>query len=130
MCPLIEAFSGHKNNVFEGYTKFCGNDRSAHIYKTTVIEIPFYFQQFPISLLLRSPELDAVLQLWPTQGRTEGDDHLLTLLATLCAMHPRIPVVFLATEHPAGSQPNCWPPGHPGFSLQSSFFSSSAPNLY
>jgi len=59
-------------------------------------------QQFPACLELGSPALGPVLRMWPPQGRAEGRRTSLTLLATLCAMHPGVPLAFLATRA------NCW----------------------
>lgn len=42
-------------------------------------------------------ELDTVLQMWPHQGRGQGEDLSHELLATLLQMHPRNPSYSLAT---------------------------------
>lgn len=44
---------------------------------------------------LGSPESDAVIQMWPQQGRAAGEDHLLDLLATLMLTSPRIPYTYM-----------------------------------
>lgn len=44
---------------------------------------------------LGSPEPDAVIQMWPQQGRAVGEDHLLDLLATLILTSPRIPYIYM-----------------------------------
>jgi len=55
-------------------------------------------QQFPLSRARRGPELDTALQLQPHQGTAEGRITSLNLPATLFAMHPGIPLAFLATR--------------------------------
>ena len=47
-------------------------------------------QQFPACLELGSPALGPELWMWPPQRSAEGRRTSLTLLATLCAVHPRI----------------------------------------
>ena len=47
-----------------------------------------------------SPELDTVLQMGPHQGRAEGEENSLDMLATLCLMHPTMCEVSLRTGVP------------------------------
>ena len=57
-----------------------------------------------------------MLWIWPPQSRARGRRTILTLLAMLCAMHPMVPLAFLATRThcclmSAWAQPlaNHWP---------------------
>ena len=69
-------------------------------------------QQFYVSPLLRTPHLDAVLQVKTHQDRVEGQDHLPQRAGhgSLDAVHNT--VGFLGCEGTllAGSCPACYPP--------------------
>jgi len=56
--------------------------------------------------VLRTPHLDAVLQVRPHQHRVEVQEHLPDLLATLLCMQPR---VRLATTRAGGLSSSSWP---------------------
>ena len=53
-------------------------------------------RQFPACHVLRSPELNTVVQMWPHQGRAEGEDHLPQSDGHTHLMHPRIPLATRA----------------------------------
>jgi len=54
----------------------------------------------PVSLVLRSPDLDTVLQLWPHQCWVQGKDHLPWPADNLHLMQLRISLaLFLVTTH-------------------------------
>ena len=59
-------------------------------------------QQLHVSPALRTPHLDAGLQVMPHQHSVEGQIPSLTLLATLLWMQPRIQLAFWAARAP------CW----------------------
>ena len=42
-------------------------------------------------------------------GQSRGEQHLPALLAVLCAMHPGVPLAFLATRAHCWLMVNCWP---------------------
>ena len=54
---------------------------------------------FPVCLQVGSPTLGTVLQLCPPV-QSRGQEHLPPLLATLCAVHPRVPLASWATSRP------------------------------
>jgi len=53
-------------------------------------------QQLHIFLVLDAPDLDAVLQVRPHEGRIEGDNHLPDLLGILLLIQPRVRLAFWA----------------------------------
>ena len=73
-------------------------------------------QQLHVSPVLRTPHVDAVLQVRPHQCRAEGQDHSLVLLATLLCMQPRIQLAFWAVRS------HCW--------LMFIFSSTSTPSSF
>ena len=56
----------------------------------------------------KGPALGAVLLMWPPQGRAEGKITSLTPLASLCALHSRVPLAFLAIRTHRWLMANLW----------------------
>ena len=72
------------------------------------------FQQVHVSPVLRSPHLDAVLQVRSYQCRAEGQDHLPRPTGHAAFDAAQVTVGFLGCErHTAASSQDCHPPVPP-----------------
>jgi len=81
-----------------------------------------------MSLVLGSPEMDTVLQLWPHQCLVEGKDHLPQSAGNTLSNAAQDTVkLFLPPGHIAASCSMCYPSGIPGPLLKSCLPSSQPP---